>query len=474
MMDPVFHLQQSALAGTIGAMIMGTALMAQSDHGDRSAADRDLAQRILQDDRMDAVVRMGHELLKTGMNAGSGYSEVWIRDLNTFVVPLLDVAPRKSVRDALLTFFHFQGGDGNIIDGYVPKAKGHVGYKYRFSTTKPDLKAHKNTVETDQESSLVQAVCRYVRKTEDNTILDEVVRGISVRARLEMALEYPLKHRLSEKHGLVWGATTADWGDVQPEHPWGVELDESSHRAIDIYDNALLLVAIGEYLEIVCADDAVKKSKWTKQRDRLRKAVRENLWDAAAMKFIPHLYLDGSPFPEGFDENEIFYHGGTAVAIEAGLLTRAEIAATLQKMRENVKRAGAATIGLTMYPPYPEGVFKNRAMGPYSYQNGGDWTWFGARMVRQLARHGFIEEAYQELVPMLDRVLKHDGFFEWWTPGNDPRGSGMFRGSAGVLIEAIRELRQSLPPAVAQEAQGPRKPLVSTRRRPVTLPSRNW
>lgn len=42
---------------------------------------------------------------------------------------------------------------------------------------------------------------------------------------------------------------------------------------------------------------------------------------------------------------------------------------------------------------------------------------------------------------MLDRVLEHDGFFEWWTPDNQPKGSGKFRGSAGVLIEAIRELR---------------------------------
>ena len=80
-------------------------------------------------------------------------------------------------------------------------------------------------------------------------------------------------------------------------------------------------------------------------------------------------------------------------------------------------------------------------MAPWSYQNGGDWTWFGARMVRQLARNGFPLEAYLELEPMMDRVLKHDGFYEWWTPDNQPKGSRTFRGSAGVLIEAITELR---------------------------------
>ncbi len=54
----------SAAAGAFVVMMMGTALMAQSDHLGRPAVDRDLPQRILQDERMDAVVRMGHELLE--------------------------------------------------------------------------------------------------------------------------------------------------------------------------------------------------------------------------------------------------------------------------------------------------------------------------------------------------------------------------------------------------------------------------
>ena len=435
------HSGVRVMVGVSASVLMATTSLAQSNDAERQAADRVLAQKIMQDQRMDEVVRKGHELLKSGMNAGSSYSEVWIRDLNTFIVPLLDVAPRPSVREALLVFFHFQGEDGNIIDGYVPKTQGHVGYKYRFTPTKPDLKAHKNTVETDQESSLVQAVCRYIRKTGDSALLDETIRGIAVRRRLEMALEYPLTDRYSEKHGLIWGATTADWGDVQPEHKWGVELDANSHRAIDIYDNALLLVAIDEYLKTVCTENTAQRDKWTTRQTQLRKAVREHLWDEDAGKFRPHVYLDGSPFPAEFDESKVFYHGGTAVAIEAGLLQPHEIVASHKKMRENVEHAGAATIGLTIYPPYPAGLFKNKAMGPYSYQNGGDWTWFGARMVRQLARNGYVEQSYRELDPMLERVLKHDGFFEWWTPDNQPRGSGKFRGSAGVLIEAIDELR---------------------------------
>lgn len=430
------------LTTLVATAVPVTASIAQSGGASPRAEDRDLARKILEDKRMDSVVVMGHELLKSGMNAGGGYAEVWIRDLNTFIVPLLDVSPPRTVREALSVFFHFQGEDGNIVDGYVPASKAHVNYKYRSSPTQPKLKAHKNTVETDQESSLVQAVCHYIRKTNDDAFLDEVVRGQRVRERLEMALEYPLKHRFSERHGLVWGATTADWGDVQPEHQWGVELDESSHRAIDIYDNALLLVAIGEFLETVAAGDAALTAKWVGHQARLRHSVRTHLWDEGAQKFIPHVYLEGSPFPENFDEGKVYYHGGTAVAIEAELLTHNEILTAYGQMRANMRLSGAATLGLTLYPAYPRGAFKNRAMAPYSYQNGGDWTWFGARMVRQLARHGYAAEAYRELVPMLDRVIRHRGFHEWWSLDNQPKGSGQFRGSAGVLIESIHELRE--------------------------------
>jgi GH15 family glucan-1,4-alpha-glucosidase len=81
-------------------------------------------------------------------------------------------------------------------------------------------------------------------------------------------------------------------------------------------------------------------------------------------------------------------------------------------------------------------------MRPWYYMNGGDWTWFGARMVGQLARHGFAAEALRELEPMMDRVLEHGAFREWWTRDNQPMGAKNFKGSAGELIEAIQELRK--------------------------------
>jgi len=412
-------------------------LVSCNSNSDRK--NRELALRIQNDQRLDMVHQMAYELIKTGFNAGTSYGEVWIRDYNTFIEVSCDVFPRQQVRENLLIFFKFQGDDGNIIDGFIPREKAHVSYDFIYTDRAPQYAGHKNTVETDQESSLVQAVSKYIKKTGDTSILQENVFGKTVLERLQWAMQFLLDKRFSEKYGLIWGATTADWGDVQPEHEWGVVLDENSHLAIDIYDNAMFVIALNDLIDLLENDE--QKTKWIKIRDEIKANIRKHLWDEKAKKFIPHIYLDGSPFPKDFDESKIYYYGGTAVAIETGLLSKEEIAAVNAWMLENQKRSGAQSIGLTLYPPYPKGYFKNPSMYPYGYQNGGDWTWFGGRMIQQLVANGFVEEAYHEIQPMVDRVLKNNGFYEWYTVDGEPKGAGEFRGSAGVLAKAIEMLK---------------------------------
>lgn len=389
----------------------------------------------------DSVKDMAESLIKKGFTAGDGYGEVWIRDLNTFLTVACKVNDKDLIKKHLITFFQFQQPDGGILDGYIPVKKGGVPYNFYHSALAPNYAGHKNTVETDQETSLVQAIAKYIRGTGDKTILKDTVAGASVQKHLEEAMQFLLTQRFEKKYGLVWGATTVDWGDVQPEHDWGVVLDSNSHRTIDIYDNAMFIIAINDFLSI--ANLSPKSQKyWKGIKNSIAINVRKHLWDKAQQKFIPHIYLNGSPFPASFNESEIYYHGGTAIAIEAGLLSKEEVKTAYKKMQENVKKANAATIGLTIYPVYPKGFFKNAGMGPYSYQNGGDWTWFGGRMVSQLIRYNLIDEACEAMEPMLDRVIKNKGFYEWYTPDNKPQGSSSFRGEAGVLWSAITELEQ--------------------------------
>jgi hypothetical protein len=383
------------------------------------------------------------EVVKTGFNAGDGYGEVWIRDYATFIELSAEVYPKEILKENLRVFFRLQDNDGNIIDGFIPKEKAvnvEGGYTYIYNDLEPTYCGHKNTVETDHEASLVQAVYKYIQKTGDKDFLQEKIGEKSILDRMEWSLEFLLHHRWSKEHGMIWGATTSDWGDVQHCHPWGVYITENTKYCLDIYDNAMFLIAISDLMEL----DASKKKKWQTIHDELAENTMKYLWDNQNQKFIPHVYLDGSPFSEDFNENEIFYHGGTAVAIEAGLLSKEQIKVSLDKMIANVKASGAGSIGLTMYPPYPEGFFENKGMYPYGYQNGGDWTWFGGRMIQQLVNYGFVEEAYEQLIPMTKRVVVNDGFYEWYTEKNEPKGSGTFRGSAGVLYKAIEMLEDAV------------------------------
>ena len=404
-------------------------------------SNEQLAERILQNKDFDKVINKGSEILKTGFNAGSGYSEVWIRDMNTFIIYACRLRPATEVRDALMPFFYAQGFDGNIIDGYqAPGNKIKIDNYHVFARyDMPGYALHKNTVETDQETSLVQAIYKYIQETGDRTILEEKVNGKTVMERLEYAIDFLLKYRYNEKYGLIWGATTADWGDVQPGLSWGVKLDDYTTPAIDIYDNAMLLIALENLMEL--SSDGSKRSAWKENHSKIKKNIRKYLWDKKRQKFIPHIYITSSPF-EGFNEDEIYYHGGTTIAIEAGLLSPKEVLASLNKMRNNMKDSGAESIGLTLYPTYPKGSFQKTGMNPYQYQNGGDWTWFGGRMITQLVKYGFIEEAFIEIQPFVDRVLENEGFFEWYTIEGEANGSGVFRGSAGVLMEAIEELQK--------------------------------
>jgi hypothetical protein len=412
-------------------------------NGAQEKGDGALAREIRDDQSLRDVHRMALDLLKGGLNAGSHYGQVWIRDLDTFIEVSLEVNPPALLREALLTFFKFQGPEGDIVDGYNTLNPAQAKAAYRLTPLAPGLSSHKNTVEVDQESSLVQAVYKYVAITGDRTILDEQIdtgaRVRTVRDRLGFALEYLLKERFDQRHGLIWSATRADWGDVQPESPIGAVLNGESHRAFSIYDNAMLLIAINDYVQLL--GDVPEAAHWKNVAAGIKRNARKYLWDKKRQKFYPHVYLGTSPFPADFDENAIYYFGGTAVAIEAGLLTHKEVGEALGKMDADVRAAGAATIGLTMYPPYPLGYFKNPQMtAPYTYQNGGDWDWFGGRMVRDLIEQGYMADAYREVRPMVDRVKRVGGFYEWWTPGNEPRGSANFRGSAGELGRDIELL----------------------------------
>ena len=395
----------------------------------------DLAKKIMSDQSMQEVENRARILMKKGFYAGSGYQMVWSRDLNTFIELSCEEYDVNIIRENLLMFFHFQQENGELLDGYVPIEAFTWGDPNTYtSSTAPGYIGFKNTVETDQETSLIQAISKYIGKTSDTSILNEEVAGKTVYERLILAVEYLLNERYSEDYGLIIGATTFDWGDVQVEGGAVVDVDEFTHWSIDIYDNAMFVIALNNMKEF--AIDSKDKQRWGDLQELIKVNSKNYLWDVERNKFIPHIYVLDSPFPDIFDENAIHYHGGTAVAIEAGILNKREISAVLAHMVNNVKLSGAPSIGLTLYPPYPQEVLGKNVSGSYEYQNGGDWTWFGGRMIQHLIANDFVEEAYTLAKPMYERVLKNEGFYEWYKKDGSPAGSADFKGSAGVLAKS--------------------------------------
>jgi hypothetical protein len=257
---------------------------------------------------------------------------------------------------------------------------------------------------------------------------------------MEDAFIYLQKDRWSAKYGLVTGATTIDWGDVQADGGWGVAINDKTKWAIDIYDNAMFVIALHNFVAMQPKGYKAKQN-WALVAANVTKNVRKYLWDSKVQKYIPHLYLNGSPFEPHFNEKEILYLGGSICAIQAGFNTPAEVKEINRQMVAAAAKEKHATIGVTVYPPYPTERFPN--MHSYDYQNGGDWTWFGGRMIAPLLSYGYARDAYAELSPMLDRVIANKGFFEWYdVRSGAPKGSGDFRGEAGVLYDAIAVLKQ--------------------------------
>lgn len=397
-----------------------------------------LAREILEDVRLDTIQNRALALL-TGFSAGTSYNEIWIRDFNTFIKGSLTVYPKETVKDMLILFFKIQGEDGNIVDGLVDTSKAHGGYQYRYSKLLPTWAAHKNTVETDQESSLIQAVAKYIAVTGDRSILEEQIAGKSILTRMQDALLYVLRNRWSEKYGLVTGATTIDWGDVQPEAGWGVAINGKTKWAIDVYDNAMFSIAVQNFISLK-PPEFKSAEDWPSVVRKLKMNVRKYLWSSSRNKYRPHLYLAESPFSKTFNENTRLYSGGSICAVIAGFNTKTEVREINNQLVHAAAKEKYATIGMTVYPPYPLQEFPN--MKPYVYQNAGDWTWFGGRIVEALLPYGMASESYEDLKPMLQRTIKYHGFYEWYDVQNGrPKGSGNFRGEAGILFEAISKLK---------------------------------
>ena len=98
------------------------------------------------------ALNLSNSLLIT-FNAGTSYPQYWIRDINTFIEVALKNVKQSEAREVLLKFLKHQQLNGTIVDG--------------FEESLLKVKLFKNSVETDQETSMIQAIYKYIQLTND-------------------------------------------------------------------------------------------------------------------------------------------------------------------------------------------------------------------------------------------------------------------------------------------------------------------
>jgi hypothetical protein len=360
-----------------------------------------------------------------GFSAGSAYPQIWLRDANTIIPASKYFYPLPYLASWLDEHLSLQKPDGALWDWVDSRGK-----------------VDKNTVETDQEACAVQAAAQVFRLA-GKAWPSRTVAGVRMADRLEKALSYVLKDRFDPATGLVTGGHTADWGDVEAEDADqdAVYLGPGSHRTLDIYDQAMFYEAALDLASIFDAAGDERAAAWRRRADRIKEAANRRLWMADRGYYRVHIHKD--PFDHTFVEDEIFAMGGNVQAALSGMaddhgLDRAR--RIIERALAGQKDLGISTVSGTLLPPYPKGFFKHPAMDEaFEYQNGGQWDWFGGKLLLLMFESGFARTARDKLIEIAKKDIANGGFFEWDAKDGTARGSDFYAGSAGSLARALVE-----------------------------------
>jgi hypothetical protein len=355
-----------------------------------------------------------------GFSAGTTYPQFWIRDMATLMFYARFFYPLTELQGMVSRFLERQRRDGEIQDWIDMEGD-----------------SDKNTVESDQESSLILAA--YQLALSDPNWLSCMVADIPLFNRLEMALEWVWQKRFDSTYGLIWSGFTADWGDVENSYPdvRAIKLSDRSQRTFSIYTQALFIQAVQRLIQMAgWLNRGSLVDKWRRRLDIITLNCRRRLYLPEQGYFLIHR-LAGNDGYFALEKN-ILAVGGNAEAMRAGLLSAAEIERLLQVLENKKKLFGLRTVSFTLLPPYPAGFFPHPLLrSPWNYQNGGEWDWIGGRLVSALYQNGFREKAEKYLAEIVAKNLREYNIFEWSDKTGSGQGAHFYTGAAGVIGEAI-------------------------------------
>ncbi len=358
-----------------------------------------------------------------GFAAGSGYPQIWVRDANTIIPASQYYYGASYLRSWLEEHLARQKPDGSLADWFDSRGA-----------------EDKNTTETDQESSAVQSAFQISRLIGTDW-LRMPIGNTRIIDRLENALTFVLLHRYDARYGLVTGAHTADWGDVDMGYPdqRAVYVDKNTHWTADIYDQSMFYESVREIAQLW--DSLGRKDKstsWAKRAAEIQRDADRWLWQEKRGFYRIHLHLDS--LRHDFDEDDIFAMGGNVQAVLSGLAVAEKAKSIIGTALVRQKEYGVSTIAGTLLPPYRQGFFVHPAIRePFRYQNGGQWDWFGGKLIKIMFESGFSRPAREKLMEIARKDTANFGLYEWDTKEGVGQGSDFYSGSAGSLGRALFE-----------------------------------
>lgn len=358
-----------------------------------------------------------------GFSAGENYPQIWLRDANATIPASRYFYDRAYLYSWLGEHLSFQKDDGSLEDWIDPRGK-----------------FDKNTTETDQEASAVQASYQIFELLGPQW-LEKSIKGEKIIQRLEHSLNFIFSHRFYKKFGLLQGAHTADWGDLDivDQDQKAIYVDKQTHWTADIYDQSMIYEAclnLSQMFETL--GQKQKALLWKNKADKIKKNTNKWLWQEDKGFYRIHIHLDS--WQHNFDEDNIFATGGNTQAILSGLAGEERSCKIIQEALKRQKYFKISTISGTLLPPYPKNFFKHPLVDePYEYQNGGQWDWFGGKLIYAMFENGFSHLAKEKLIEILKKNLANKSFFEWDSKDGFGQGSDFYCASAGSLSKAIFE-----------------------------------
>jgi hypothetical protein len=390
----------------------------------------------------EAIFQTGNEAIH-GFRPGKVYPEMYVRDIAWGMETAQYYYPDEYLREPIEAYLRRQytastaslDGDFGVVAG-----AGAIG-----GIITPQGHSNKQTITTDEETSLIHAAYLYYNMTYDVNWLQRDVNGRSVIERLNQAADWLYTYRLDRQLQLLWRGHTTDWGDVKFEAgPGYTDYNPAQdHLTASIYDQALAYLALLELAEMNAAvGNTARADEWQNKAEALKFQTNKLLWQPKKGYYLTHAHV--TPLAHDFDES-VMVSISNALAVYSGLTDFQQNKAIFQNLERAQLAAGAKKPGLSLYPYYPNQwpnlFFEYSGMGYGNYQNGGVWDWWGGVQIKAEFQTGFAKMALTHLLQVANDWQKHPGNIIEWQSTTDPRheGSHYYSAAAGTMGSAIIE-----------------------------------